>query len=59
MHAAHNVELQTIPSGSLHFGDDIGEREATAGLQHASRMIKKTQTPCNGTSFKGEKKVIY
>jgi hypothetical protein len=23
------------------------------------RMIKKTQTPCNGTSFKGEKKVIY
>jgi hypothetical protein len=38
MHAAHNVELQTIPSGSLHFGDDIGEREATAGTSPRERV---------------------
>jgi hypothetical protein len=43
----------------LHFGDDSGECEATAGLQHASADDQKNANPLQRHEFQGEKKVIY
>jgi hypothetical protein len=50
-----NLRVADDSIRQLYFGDDIGECDATAGLQHASAYDQKTQPPCNGTSFKARK----
>ena len=49
------VELQTIPSGSCTSVTIAASARRPPDFSTRARMIKKTQTPCNGTSSKGRK----